>query len=902
MALIDGQRLTPGTELGPYRIEELIGAGGMGEVYRARDSRLHREVAIKVLPAAYAADGERLWRFEQEARAAGALNHPNLLTLHDVGTVAGQPYIVTELLDGETLRARIARGPIPVARACATAADLARGLAAAHARGIVHRDLKPENVMLTRDGRVKILDFGLAKLRPPEAGADDATVAAPLKTEAQTVMGTAGYMAPEQVRGEPADGRADLFALGAILFELLTGKRAFARASYVETLNAILHDDPTAVEESSVSIPPSVAWIVRRCLEKAPDARFQSASDLAFALIAAVTVPPVVAVPRSRPWLLAAGAVTAVVAAAALSLAIVELRRRAAVSSRNVIRFVFQSTADRPLSGDFAISPDGRVLVYSARDGGVRGPSRLFVRRLDEFSASPLPGSDGGGGAFFSADGQSIGFIAGRAIKKAMLTGAASPIVLATTDENFLGGTWLPNGDLVFATREHGLRRVTAGGEPQPVTTVDRSRGEIDHQLPLMLPDGKTLLFTVHEGNQVFRLGALSLVTGDRKILIDHGFDVRYSPTGHLVYADGSALFAVPFDVERTRIAGSPVKLVDDLVTDPADGQADYRLSATGTLVYNSLPSRQDRALVWVDRAGRETAVPVGHRSYVEPRLSPDGKRIAVTSVDGEQADIWLYDISTQLLTRATLEGRNRAPLWTRDGRTLIYASGRGAMQHVFVQSIDASTPPRSLLSSQTNLLFPTATSVDGRTLVYVDSPPTDIRDIRFLAMDSDSGMSSSDLSIRGDWPTLSPDGRWLAFTALERGIRELFVQPFPGPGVRRQLTIDGGREPVWRRDGRELFYRRRVPAEPEQPGVFGTTTLYALPFDTQHGAATGKPVPLFQGLYVIRSGLVPAYDVSLDGQRFVMVKPSESEIAPLHLNVVVNWADELVRRVPPGS
>jgi Tol biopolymer transport system component len=891
--------LTPGTTVGPYRIDAFIGAGGMGEVYRARDTRLGRDVAIKILPAAYATDAERLWRFEQEARAAGALNHPNLLTLYDTGTADGQPYLVTELLDGETLRDRIARGPVAPARACAIAADIARGLAAAHAKGIVHRDLKPENVIITRDGRVKILDFGLAKLRPPDPGPNDATSAQPLQTAAQTVMGTPGYMAPEQVRGEPADARADLFALGAILFELLTGKRAFNRASRIETFNAILNDETPALTGSPASISSAVERVVRRCLEKDPDARFQSASDLAFALGTALAVaPPADAVLHARRRIVAVSAAAiALVAAAVVALAVVERRTPAANPTRDVIRFVIQSPPDQALSGDFAISPDGRVLVYSARESGGRGMSRLFARRLDEFSASPLPGTDGGGNAFFSPDGRSIGFNTGRILKKTTVAGTASPITLVTVDENFFGATWLPNEEIVYAARDHGLRRVTAGGEPKNVTTVDRSRGEIDHHFPLALPDGKTILFTIHERSNVFKIGALSLATGERKVLIDNGFDVRYLPTGHLVYADGNALFAVPFDARRVEIEGSAMKLVNDVVTDPASGQADYRLSATGTLVYNALPSRQERALVWVDRSGNETPLPVGQRSYMQPRLSPDGSRIAIAAVDKEREDIWLYDISTQALTRATLEGRNRAPLWTPDGRALIYSSARGATQQLFIQPIDATVPPRSLLSQEDGA-FPAGTSVDGRTLVYVDSPPTEMRDIRFLAIDATGGAKPAGQPIRGDWPALSPDGRWLAFTELENGTRELFVQPFPGPGVRRQLTVDGGREPVWRRDGRELFYRRRVPVEPEQPGVFGTNTLLALPFDAERGVATGRPVALFQGLHVVRP-MVPAYDVSLDGRRFIMVKPSKSEIAPLRLNVVVNWADELVRRNP---
>jgi len=519
MALIDDRRLAPGTELGPYRIEDLIGAGGMGEVYRARDSRLRRDVAIKVLPAAYAADSDRLRRFEQEARAAGALNHPNLLTLHDVGTVGGQPYLVTELLDGETLRARTARGSMSVARACAIASDIARGLAAAHAKGIVHRDLKPENVMVTRDGRVKILDFGLAKLRAPDPAADDLTAAAPLKTETATVMGTAGYMAPEQVRDEPADPRTDLFALGAILYELITGQRSFSRASRIETLNAVLHDDPSGWPAPSVSIPIGVERIVRRCLEKDPDARFESARDLAFALDTAVSAPESgTTAPKMFRTIDARLAACALLVAAFAGGLVVWRAAPAAhpTAPRTMMRFQIEAPAQAIIRQQIAISPDGTMIAAAGR---VDEAWRIFVRRLDHLEWAELPGTAGGAYPFFSPDGAFLGFVKEGKLYKIGLAGGARPTELAEF-KGFLSASWPTNEAIVVATIQHGLQRVSAdGGAPVAITTPDQAQQEIDHHDPQLLPGGRAVLYSIHEGAELFRVAAQSLATGERKVL-----------------------------------------------------------------------------------------------------------------------------------------------------------------------------------------------------------------------------------------------------------------------------------------------------------------------------------------------------------------------------------------------
>ncbi|HXI29441.1 MAG TPA: serine/threonine-protein kinase, partial [Vicinamibacterales bacterium] len=555
-------RLQLGSAVGRYRIDALIGAGGMGEVYRAHDPQIDRDVAVKLLPADYAADAERLRRFAQEAHASGALNHPNVLTLYDVGTADGRPYLVMELLDGETLRDGISRGAMPATQACEIAAAIARGLAAAHARGIVHRDLKPENVMVTRDGRVKILDFGIAKLRSRAPDLDHPTVTTPLSTAADTMLGTAGYMAPEQIRGRPTDERADLFALGAILFELLTGRRAFDGESRVETLNAILHDDPPAVSAAGVPVPSALDRIVRRCLDKDPDARFQSARDLAFALDTAADAAPLPPTAAPRPAARRRFHPAALVAAAVLVVSAVagpviwRLWSAPVVATRELARFALPPPPRLRFAGVPAISPDGTVVVYPAGEGPI-DKQRLFFRHLDQLTATALPGTEGAEMPFFSADGRSVGFWAGGQLKTIRLDAAASPVVICAA-RSFLGGAWAADGTIIFGSPD-GLQRVGPdGGGPRPLTMANRAKSQVDY-LPWLLPGERALLISVRDGEAPSRIDVLTLATGVRRTVVARGFHAEYSPTGHIVYAAGDALFGIPLDVDRLTVTGTPV-------------------------------------------------------------------------------------------------------------------------------------------------------------------------------------------------------------------------------------------------------------------------------------------------------------------------------------------------------
>jgi len=751
-----------------------------------------------------------------------------------------------------------------------------------------------------------VLDFGIAKLRATDVAPDGRTAAAPLHTAPQMVLGTAGYMAPEQVRGLPADERADLFALGVILFELLTGKRAFDRESRVETLHAILHDDPPPLVNAAAPVPPVVERIVQRCLEKDPDARFQSARDLAFALDnapgTATSPTPVAAASRTRTVLgVRAAAALVLIAAGLAAVATWALRPVAtAPPSRPMARFALEPPPGTTFNGRPAISPDGSLLVYSVYEGpGPRGPvQRLMLRRLDQLEATALPGTEGGTEPFFSPDGQSIGFRAEGKIKKLSVTAAAASPVVVIDERMVMGATWAPDNTFIFASVEHGLRRVSAdGGVPQPITTPDTSRSEIDHHSPKLLPGGKAVMFTVHTGTERFQIGAQVLATSERKVLIESGFDPSYSPTGHLVYAKSSSLFAVPFDADRIEVTGPPVKLLDDVAVVASDGLAFYGLSPSGTLVFMPAPPRTGRRLAWADRSGAVTPLSVAPRFFANPRLSPDGQRIAVTAAEGGRQNIWVYQLANERFSPVTFDEMSSAPLWTPDGSHLTYTSVRDGVQHLFWQPTDANASAESLIASKNNNISPGAYAADGRSLVYLEDPPTSATEIKVLTLAGRRSEVVPGVPTRAYWPTLSPDGRWLAFVYWTRGRPDINVQPFPGPGLRRQI-VEGGVEPVWSRDGHELFFRTQQRSRVPSRGA-ADEAIFALPFDGVRGEVSGVPVQLFGGRFAPNEGNVPMYDVTPDGRRFVIVMAGDEEYASVNLNVMMNLGDELRRRVP---
>ncbi len=675
--------LAPGVRLGVYEVSALIGAGGMGEVYRARDPRLGRDVAIKVLPPAFSADPERLRRFEQEAQAAAGLNHPNILAVHDIGTHDGAPYIVSELLEGETLRERLTSGPLLVRKAVEYAVQIAHGLAAAHEKGIVHRDLKPENIFVTADGRVRILDFGLAKLTQADgtpAGAS-ALPTTPPDTLPGVVLGTVGYMAPEQVRGLQADHRSDIFAFGAVLYEMLSGSRAFLGETTMDAMTAILKEDPPDLPSAERRIPPALARLVDRCLEKSPAARFQSTRDLAFALEGSSSpsesATAIAAIPmrgsRSRVgWSIAA--LSSLAFLAALPFAIAHLREPAV--QPGAVRFAVAPPDDATFPGATAyfqaqtVSPDGRRLVFRAQRPG--SADLLWVRSLDALEAQPLPGTEGGDHPFWSPDSRFIGFFAEGRLKKIEASGGPSQALCdAPAGE---GGTWNAEGTIVFAASgSSGLSRVSAaGGEPVPLTTLDASSKETSHRWPQFLPDGRRFLFLAQPGNSV-RLGSLD--SPETRNLLSTDSKALYAAPGYLLFMREQTLMAQSFDPSRAELKGDSFPVAEEVRVGVTNGRAAFSVSESGVLTYRSGAESQVNQLTWLDRSGKVLQTidqPNDYRSFA---LSPDDSQIIVHRHEGPGGGgLWLIDWKRGTKSRFTSSpSHNTDAHWSPDGGRIVY-------------------------------------------------------------------------------------------------------------------------------------------------------------------------------------------------------------------------------------
>lgn len=863
-----------GSKFGPYEIVALIGAGGMGEVHRARDSRLNRDVAIKTLPTAYSADPERLRRFQHEARAAGQLSHPNVVAIFDVGSSSGQPYIVSEYLEGENLRGRLNREPVPVRKVVEIGSAVADALSAAHAQGIVHRDLKPENLFLTRNGRVKILDFGIAKLIDADSTGVGTTVAL---TSAGTVVGTPGYMSPEQVRGEAVDHRTDIFALGAILYELLCGRAAFKRESRIATMHAVLADEPRDLPDA---LPAALRRIVHRCLAKAPDDRFQSARDLSFALDAltdsSTSMPAAATAGLRRYWPIAAALAVGVMG----SVAAWRWMERPAPAPAAVRRFAIARPADAdPYS--LALSRDGQRLLYAIATP--RGQT-MWSRSLDAFESTPLAGSQFGRVPFLSPDGLWFGYTWAGQLWKAPVAGGA-PVALARV-EGLLTGDWGEGDRIVVAQREHGLSIVSATGGPlESITTPDPTAGEIDHHAPFFLPGGRALIFTIHAGAELFRVAVKSLDTGVQKTLLADGFFARYVPTGHLLFGRGSTLWAAPFDLERLELTGPPIAVVERVLTAVGDGMTSYTVAHDGTLAYTPAVNEGGRRLVSVDRSGSATVLSAPPRAYGDPALSPDSRRLAVEIREGDRQHIWLFDLTSGGLTRVTSGGHESRPLWLRDGRHLVFGGRINDQRHLLVQPVDSAGDARSIAASRDNVLPHTLTR-NGATVIFVQEPPTSITSIRTVPTDGSAPpeVLLADPSTEPLAPSASPDGRWIAYMGLSNRRRQILVRAIEG-GPPRQITVDGGFSPRWSGDGTEIFYQI-------------DNTLMRVPVRTTPHLVVGRPEPLFKTGYL--AGFGPAqYDVSPDGKRFYFIQLDAEESAALPVHIVENWFEELKRLVP---
>jgi Tol biopolymer transport system component len=893
--------LLAGARLGPYEITAAIGAGGMGEVYRARDTRLDRTVAIKILPSQLAGDPQFRDRFDREARTISQLTHANICTLYDVGEAGDGPpghathFLVMEYLEGETLSVRLARGRLPVSDALRIASEIASALDQAHRHGIVHRDLKPGNAMLTKGG-AKLLDFGLAKEQPGGAVdvlATGAPTAAASLTAQGTILGTVQYMAPEQIEGREADARTDIFALGVVLYEMLTGRPPFEGNSPASLLGAILKDDPPPLSNALPVTPPVLDHLVRRCLAKDSDERWQTAADLhrelkwvaeslTIASARGEVVPRRVGFWRRPTPLSVSIAAAVLLGLLGATVASVWKRGAAAVSSR-VSRLTILLPPGQQLDRGFppvAISPSGMHVAYV---GIGDGRQQLYLRAINEQEIRPLAGTDWATSPFFSPDGQWVGFFSQGKLKKVSVSAG---IIQTMCDAGGSGGSWAPDEFIYFAPGPNsGLFKVSAsGGTPIEVTRLERARGEISHRWPEVLPGGKAVLFTMWTGpgQDEKHVAAQRLDTGQRVTVIEGGQTGHYVASGHLVYARADELFAVRFNPDSLQTTGQAVRLADSVLV--GNQGAHFAASETGDLVLvPGDPRRLDRRLVWVTRNGGVEPVSAPVRPYAGTvAISPDG-RFAAVDVLEESINIWVYDFSRATLTPLIKgSGSSQVPRWTPDGTRIVYRGTRRGFRNLWWAAV-SQPAAEERLTDGASAGTPSSWSKDGKRLFYQSDadiwmlPVADERKPRPIVQSpADEGH-----------PRLSPDSRWLAYTSNVSGRTEVFVQPFPGPGPRVQISTDFGIEPIWSPDGRELFY------------MGGDTKLMAVNITTTPTFKAGMPRVLVEGRYMYNSNHAAGYDVSPDGRRFLRVQPLHPDPLPNQINVVLNWLEELRRVLP---
>ena len=901
--------LSAGTRLGPYEILSALGAGGMGEVYRARDTKLDRAVAIKILPEAFAADTERIARFQREAKTLASLNHPNIAHLHGLEESNGVRALVMEVVEGEDLAQRIARGAIPVAEALAIAQQMAEALEAAHEQGIIHRDLKPANIKVRRDGTVKVLDFGLAKAMEPTSArrsqhqadaSQSPTITTPAMTQAGMILGTAAYMSPEQASGKPVDTRADIWAFGCVLYEMLTGQRAFDGQGVSETLARVIEHEPDWTKLPA-TLSPALRTYIRRCLQKDPRQRVQAIGDVRLALEGAfeTAVPHTAAPAAVALWRrVAPVGVAAIIASGAIIGTLVWFTaRRAEPVPPRVSRLQLTPAGPAALSiswndRDLAITPDGSRLIYAGNQG-----TQIFVRALD--ALAPVAVFTGRvSGLFVSPDGQWIGFRDGLSMLKKVAVAGGPAVTLATIDTaGSSGATWGPDDTIIFATNsvDTGLQRVSAAGGPVTVLTrPDRAQGEADHFWPEMLPGGRAVLFTITSltgGLDVAQVAVLDLQTGARRILVRGGSHAHYVSSGHLVYAAAGTLRAVPFDLARLETRGTPVTVVPDVVT-TIKGGMNAVVAGDGTLAYVlGTVEGTPRTLMWVDRQGRETPIPAPPRPYLLPALSPDGTRVAVF-VNDQERDLWLWDLGRTTLTRLTsTPGVDVVQVWTPDSRRLIFTSERAGVRNLFWQAADGAGAVERLTESP-DTQYPTGVSADGRRLIFTDESPTTANDVMAIELDATRRVTplvQSPFTERNG--IISPDGRWLAYEANDSGPFEVYVRPFPEVNSGRWLvSTAGGTRPIWVRSGQELIYVSPTGA------LMGVGVARGPSW-----AATTPTLVVKEGYFTNLNWWGRSYDISPDGQRFLMIKEggADGTAAPASIIVVQHWVEELKRLVP---
>jgi len=867
--------LSKGTMVSHYKIISKIGAGGMGEVFLAEDAKLKRKVALKFPPSHLCQDSDCRSRFKREAQAAAALKHPNIVTIHEVGEHQGRPFFAMEHVEGKSLRDLIKNRELDLARVKDLTGQICEGLAHAHQAGITHRDIKPSNVCIGADGQAKILDFGLAAVQGGEH-----------LTQTGSTLGTIGYMSPEQVEGKQVDHRSDIFSVGVLFYEMITGRRPFERDNQVATIQAIITATPEPLARYKSNVPDGLQRIVSKFMAKDPASRYQHIDEVPVDLRAVDLKAPVLsqddfAVPegavarsplwrRGIPW--AAAALLAVVA-------IWSLTRTPTESPRPVARVVVAPSKSAPLipnpgGPQLAVSPDGKRIVYLTKVGSTLP---LALWETDQLETRILPGTDGDGCPFFSPDGQWIAFSTGGELKKLFLDGG-KPISLCDASLG-MGGGW-GTDDTIFFTPVScgGIWKISAnGGKPIQVTT--RAEGEFGHWSASILPGGKAVMFTVMNSSVTDSdIAVLNRESGEWHTIIKGVTDARYSPTGHILYAQSGTIVAAPFDIESLEIGEPRVPVLSDVLQSIGSGNAQLDFSEDGLLCYirgGEWIAR--RKIVWVDRHGITEPLPLPAAAYISPSLSPDGLKLAVAKFEGGEVQIWVNEIGSERITQLTFEPGNRDPVWTPDGSWLSFMSYRNGPYDIFHMPVDRSRPEGALLMDPLDQ-WPTSWSPDGKSLLFTVADPETRSDIWLFSTDDKNNpqplirTTASEFAAR-----FHPSGNWIAFWSDETGRGEIFVTPFPGAGTVIPISTHGGNGPRWSRDGRELFYLSR-------------DSMMVVDIQTEPRFKASSPRALFEYKYA-------GYDVAPDG-RFVMIVSDPSEL-PTRLILVFNWFEELNRLVP---
>jgi Tol biopolymer transport system component len=887
----------------------------MGEVYRARDTRLDRDVAVKIVSETFAHDQERLARFQREAKTLALLNHPNIGGIYGLEEASGVTALVLELVEGSTLADRIARGPIPLDEALPLAKQIAEALEAAHEQGIVHRDLKPANIKVREDGTVKVLDFGLAKALEGELPAADMSMSPTLSvagTRMGVILGTAAYMAPEQARGKTVDRRADIWAFGCVLYEMLAGRGAFHGDDVSMTLAAVMMKDPDW-GALPTTVPSALRRLVRTCLEKDPKRRLQAAGDarleidriLSGAPEEASTPAVAVAPPPWRgalPWGLAS-----MLGAAFVTVLVLWAPWRNAAPSAPV-RLETAIGADASivnLTASLAVSADGSTLAFAAQNS--QGAQELYVRRLDELRATPLTSTAGARNPFFSPDGQWIGFFADGKVKRIAVTGGAAVTLADAADDR--GGAWAEDGSIIFqpATAGSGLLRVSSAGGATEMLT-DLEAGQFTHRWPQVLPGGDAIMYTAHTSVTAFDDAVVvvqPIPVGVPRVVQRGGYYGRYLPSGHLVYMHKGTLFAVPFDLQRLAPTGQAVPVIEGVRAysggsgGGSAGSAHVAWTNDGVAIYVAGQDGPDESpLQWMDRTGNVTGLRVAPTAWGNPHFSPDGRRLAIDIRTG-QTDVFVYEWARDTLTRVTFAAaEDMKPIWTPDGRRLAFRSSRDGSFNLYWQRADGSGDVQRLTESQ-NLQTPASWHPSGKFLAFFETRQTTGQDLMVLPLEGDetSGWKPGKPTVflstpfNETEPIFSPDGRWIAYQSQESGRFEVYVRPFPGPGGRWQVSTDGGITPVWSRTRPEIFYansdnRLMVTSYRAEGDVF----------------ATDKPKQWVDRRFILRPGFI-SFALHPDGERFALAAAPDNESALRQdkLVFIFNFFDEL-RRLAPAN